>query len=98
MLVLNTTSPNVSPAAPNARPAYTVPSSRASFAIGWDIDSPREAANGFLQQPVIHQRLSRLRLARGVERDHRQAHLAVAAAEQLHRALQRNRVRRHAEH
>jgi hypothetical protein len=32
MLVLNTTSPVVSPAAPNARPVDTVPSSRASFA------------------------------------------------------------------
>src|SRR5438046_2155987 len=33
MLVLNTTSPSFSPGAPNARPVYTVPSSRASFAV-----------------------------------------------------------------
>src|SRR4051812_33533496 len=33
MLVLNTTSPSISPRAPNARPVKTVPSSSASFAM-----------------------------------------------------------------
>src|SRR5262245_10054903 len=44
MLVLNTTSPNVSPAAPNARPVYTVPSSSASFAMG-DTTAPMVTIN-----------------------------------------------------
>src|SRR5262245_41188927 len=42
MLVLNTTSPKVSPAAPKLRPVYTVPSSRASFAGVPDIAPPTE--------------------------------------------------------
>src|SRR5262249_26265135 len=39
MLVLNTTSPKVSPAAPKPCPVKTVPSSRASFAITFAIRS-----------------------------------------------------------
>src|SRR5438874_231256 len=41
MLVLNTTSPAVSPRAPKPRPVYTVPSSRASFAVAAAIALPR---------------------------------------------------------
>src|SRR4051794_19084120 len=44
MLVLNTTSPNVSPVAPKPRPVRIVPSSSASFATGPAISSPRNDA------------------------------------------------------
>src|SRR4051794_23879272 len=43
MLVLNTTSPVVSPAAPKARPVYTVPSSSANFAVAMRVRSPGRA-------------------------------------------------------
>src|SRR5438132_12274585 len=48
MLVLKTTSPNVSPSAPKPRPVKTVPSSRASFATISAIHSPRSGGREIL--------------------------------------------------
>src|SRR5262245_14084854 len=66
--------------------------------IRWAVMKNLTSGVSALQQPVVHERLLHLRFARSVQRAHRQAHLAVAAPEQLHRRLQRDRVCRDAEH